>query len=565
MGSASASHTCDISEVYAMTKSQSDPQPVSPEARTSYTPHNVRRILCVSPQYSRSFGTLHYAYPFIPNVKAFMPPQGLLLIAAWLPAQWEVRFVDENIRRCSRSDYRWADAVLVSGMHLQRTQMLRINDLAHQEGKITVLGGASVTAVPEDYADFDLLHIGELGDATDELIARLDLDVSRPADQLRLETGKRLPFKSFPVPAYHLIDLYQYLLANIQFSSGCPYQCDFCDIPELYGSKPRHKSPKQVVRELDAMLQSGNPGAIYFVDDNFMADPRAAAELLPHLVAWQKRNGCPAEFACEATLNLALHPEILALMREAYFCTVFCGVESPSAQALNSVSKHHNLKVPLIEAIQTFNSYGIEVVSGIIMGLDGEPAGIDLEIIEFIRASQIPMLTINLLYALPRTPLWRRLEQEKRLVDPAGRESNVAFLVPYEQILRQWKRCIAFAYDPDSLYARFAHQVDHTYINRIEVPRSPARLSRKNIAKAVCIIANLVLRVGVFGSYRSTFWGMAKSAFKKGDIEALIHIGLVGHHLIEFSKKCGEGAEAAAFYAQREKEETRGVVAHGRI
>jgi hopanoid C-2 methylase len=533
-----------------MVQSPAQPEPVS-ETRPPYIPRNVRRILCVSPEYSRSFGTLHHAYPLIPDVKAFMPPQGLLLIAACLPKEWEIRFVDENLGRCYPADYRWADAVLVSGMHIQRPQLQRINRLAHQAGKVTVLGGASVSAVPEDYPEFDLLHIGELGDATEEVIAYLDLQCCRPAEQLRMQTSDRLPFEAFPVPAYHLIDLNQYLLANIQFSSGCPYQCEFCDIPELYGRVPRHKSAQQVVRELDAMMLSGNPGAIYFVDDNFMSDPRAAAKLLPHLIDWQKRNGYPAEFACEATLNLALHPEILAQMREAYFCTVFCGIESPAPEALHSISKHHNLQVPIIEAVQTFNNYGIEVVSGIIIGLDGEPTAIDEEIIAFIRASQIPMLTINLLYALPRTPLWRRLERENRLVDDTGRESNVEYLVPYQRILEQWKRCIAFAYDPENLYRRFSHQLEHTYIHRIDVPNSPARLSWDNIAKAIAILFNLAIQVGVRGSYRLTFWRMAKRAFSKGDLEGLIHVGLVAHHLITFARECEAGDQEAAFYAQR--------------
>ena len=170
---------------------------------------------------------------------------------------------------------------------------------------------------------------------------------------------------------------------------------------------------------------------------------------------------------------------------------------------------------------------------------------------EFIRASQIPMLTINLLYALPQTPLWRRLEQEKRLVDPAGRESNVEYLVPYDQILRQWKRCIAFAYDPDYLYQRFSHQMEHTYVNRIKLPNSPARLNWRNVAKALSIVANLAVRVGIFGSYRSTFWHMARRALKKRDFEGLIHVGLVAHHLIRFAGECDKGDEAAAFYAQR--------------
>jgi radical SAM superfamily enzyme YgiQ (UPF0313 family) len=508
--------------------------------------------LCVFPEYSRSFGTLHFAYPFIPGVKAFMPPQGILLIAAYLPTQWEVRFVDENIRRARRADYLWADIVMVSGMHIQRPQMNRINDLAHKEGKLTILGGPSVSAVPDEYPDFDILHLGELGDATDRMIALLDQDCARPDLQMRLETVERLCFGSFPTPAYHLVNLYDYLLANIQFSSGCPYRCDFCDIPELYGRIPRHKSPEQVVRELDAMLKSGNPGAVYFVDDNFVSDQKAVADLLPQIIDWQKRNGYPVEFACEATLNLALCPEILAMMREAYFCTVFCGIESPSPEALHSIAKHHNLKVPILDAIRIFNDYGIEVVSGIIMGLDGDPPDIGDQVLDFIRISQMPMLTINLLYALPKTPLWRRLEQEGRLLpeDPA-RESNVQFLVPYEQLLKEWRRCIITAYDPDFLYQRFTHQMEHTYPKRIAVPNSRARLSLKNIRKGICILANIVVKIGLRGSYRSTFWAMAKPAFKRGDIEGIIHVGLVGHHLIEFSRECREGVESAAFYSQK--------------
>lgn len=533
--------------------SMREPLPLARAKR--FIPRTIRRILCVFPAYSRSFGTLHYAYPFIPRVKAFMPPQGLLLIAAYFPQEWEVRFIDENIRPCSRADYQWADAVLVSGMHIQRSQMLSINQRAHEAGKLTVLGGPSVSAAPDDYADFDLLHLGELGDATDELIAYLDQQCARPSGQMRFETRERLPFQNFPSPAYHLIDLYQYLSANIQFSSGCPYQCDFCDIPELYGRAPRHKTPEQILQELDAMLLSGNPGAIYFVDDNFMADPRAAAELLPRLIDWQKRNGYPAEFACEATLNLALQPELLQMMREAYFCTVFCGIESPSAEALHSVSKHHNLRIPLLEAVKIFNSYGIEVVSGIIMGLDGEPIDIDKDILGFIRTSHIPMLTINLLYALPRTPLWRRLEKENRIVNAPGRETNVEFLVPYEQLLAQWKECIAVAYEPNFLYQRFAYQLEHTYPKRIAVPNSPARLSWKNIAKGISILANIVMRIGVMGSYRSTFWRMAKPAFKRGDIEGIIHVGLVAHHLIMFAKDCRKGNEEASFFLQRQARE----------
>jgi len=523
-------------------------------ARVRYTPQNHRRILCVFPKYSRSFGTFHHAYPLTGRVKAFMPPQGILVVAAYMPQEWEVRFVDENIQPATPEDYQWADVVIASGMHIQRPQINLINELAHRFGKLTALGGPSVSGCPEYYPDFDILHLGELGDATDRMIEYFDLNGQRPAQQIRFETQERLPLSEFPIPAYHLLNLNQYFLANIQFSSGCPYRCEFCDIPELYGRSPRLKTPEQVLAELDAMLAAGNPGAVYFVDDNFVGNRRAVMELLPHLIDWQKRNGYPVQFACEATLNMAQSSKLLEMMREAYFCTVFCGIETPETDALQAISKDQNLSIPILEAVKILNSYGMEVVSGIIIGLDTDTPDTGDRILEFIHRSNIPMLTINLLHALPRTPLWRRLEQEGRLNFEEGRESNVEFLMPYEQVVEMWRRCITTAYEPEFLYQRFAHNILHTYPNRIKPPNSPARVSKENIRKGLKLMRNILLRVGVFGSYRRTFWKMAWPALKTGEIERLIHVGLVAHHLIEFTRECAAGLESASFYSQRLRE-----------
>lgn len=526
-------------------------QPSATTEKTSYVPRHHRRILCIFPRYSRSFGTFHHAYPLMGGVKAFMPPQGILIVASYLPKEWEVRFIDENVRSATRADYQWADVVIVSGMHIQKPQINQINELAHREGKITVVGGPSVSGCPEYYPEFDILHLGELGDATDSMIAYLDEHSTRPQKQIRFETKERLPLSEFPIPAYDLLNLNQYFLANVQFSSGCPYSCEFCDIPELYGRNPRLKTPEQVLAELDAMLASGNPGAVYFVDDNFVGDRRAAMKLLPHLIDWQKRNGYPIQFACEATLNLAQSPKLLAMMREAYFCTVFCGIETPETDALQAISKTHNLSMPILEAIKVLNSYGMEVVSGIIIGLDTDTPETADRILEFIRLSQIPMLTINLLHALPRTPLWRRLELEGRLVSDENRESNIEFLMPYENVVEMWRRCITTAYEPEFLYQRFAYNIEHTYRNRIAVPNSPARTSWANIRKGLALLANILLKVGVLSKYRKTFWKMAKPALKAGDIESVIHIGLIGHHLIKFATECAEGEESASFYSQK--------------
>ncbi|MFF9408117.1 B12-binding domain-containing radical SAM protein [Streptomyces anandii] len=265
----------------------------------------TRRVLCVSPRYARSFGTFDHAFA-LTGAKAFMPPQGILVVAAWFSARgWQVRLVDENVRRADTSDMEWADAVLVTGMHVQHDAVAEVVGRARRAGVITVLGGPSVSATPHWYPEPDLLHVGELGDATVRLAERLERNVSPPERQEVYRTESRLPLEAFPVPAYDLIDLDDYFIASIQASSGCPFQCEFCDIPELYGRTPRLKSPEQVTRELDAIMSAGRPDAVYFVDDNFIADPHAAGRLLEALVAWQDVRGHPVDFACEATLNIA--------------------------------------------------------------------------------------------------------------------------------------------------------------------------------------------------------------------------------------------------------------------
>jgi hopanoid C-2 methylase len=319
---------------------------------------SVRKILCVFPRYAPSFGTFEYTYPLTHGVRAFMPPQGLLVIAAVLPKTWKVRFIDENMSPASAADFGWADAVFVSGMHIQRRRMEDICLRAHACGKVAVLGGPSVSACPSLYPMFDYLHIGELGDATDALIGMLARDVSRPREQIVLKTKFRRDLCDFPAPAYELAKIGRYFLGSIQFSSGCPYTCDFCDIPGLYGRVPRLKTPTQVVGELDKLLANGVNGSVYFVDDNLIANRRALRDLLPHLVQWQKRNGYAVSLSCEATLNIARYPEILGLMREAAFDTIFCGIESPEPEALKAIDKRHNMFVPILDAVRTINRDG---------------------------------------------------------------------------------------------------------------------------------------------------------------------------------------------------------------
>ena len=524
-------------------------QALAPQgSRQRYEPVNRRRILLVFPHYTHSFGTFDHAFPLM-KVKGFMPPQGILVIAAYLPESWEVRLVDENVRRATDADFQWADAVFISGMHVQREHILDINRRAHAHGKVTVLGGPSVSACPEWYREVDLIQSGEIGDATDAIVARLDRDVSRPERQEVYTTAERLPLEQFPSPAYHMIRLSDYFLGSIQFSSGCPYRCEFCDIPELYGRNPRLKTPRQVTAELDAMLQRGNPGAVYFVDDNFIGNRKAALELLKELVRWQHERGYPIQFACEATLNLAQCPDVLELMKEAYFTTVFVGIETPEENALEFIQKKQNLRQPILEAVEILNRYGMEVVSGIIIGLDTDTPDTGERILQFIEASQIPLLTINILHALPMTPLWRRLEAENRLLSGAGRESNVDFLLPYETVVGMWRRCVTAAYTPEAVYRRFDHQLRHTFPNRKVVPATKARVNAEMIGRGLRILSRLIWHVGVRSDYRRLFWKMALPYLRQLKIEEVIHTGVVAHHLISYSRECATGKGEKSFYA----------------
>lgn len=525
-----------------MTSARWTDRPAPPRAE----PGTARRVLCVFPRYAESFGTFDHVFPLV-GVSAFMPPQGILGIAAYLPEHWQVRFVDENVRAVDDDDLRWAEVVFLTGMHVQRGRIEQLADRAQSAGKVTVLGGPSVSAMPELYPGVDLLHVGELGDATDAVLRRLARDVGRPEQQEVYRTVQRLELSDYPAPAYHLLDLGDYLLGSVQFSSGCPFKCEFCDIPALYGRKPRVKSVEQVTRELDTMLSSGNPGTVYFVDDNFIANPHAAEELLRGLVAWQQRHGYPLSFACEATMNISQRAEVLRLMREASFTQMFMGVESPDLAALRQMGKTQNLRNPLIQSIAEVNAHGIEAVAGIIMGLDTDDEHTARHVLEFIEASQVPMLTINLLHALPRTPLWTRLQREDRLLaDPGDRESNVDFLRPYEDVVAGWRDTVLTAFTPQAVYGRFRYQLEHTYPQRLPLPR--AKPSAADVSRGLRVLGTLLWRLGVRGGYRRDFWRMALPLLRRGRIEKLVHIASVTHHLVTFARSVAAGTAEKCFY-----------------
>ncbi len=342
-----------------------------------------------------------------------------------------------------------------------------------------------------------------------------------------------------------------YFLGSIQFSSGCPFTCEFCDIPGLYGRVPRLKRPEQVIAELDKMRACGLTTSVYFVDDNFIANRRAVRDLLPHLVAWQERHSFPVSFAFEATLNIAKYDDLLALLRAAYFVGIFCGIETPEPEALHRMSKDQNMRLPMLEAVDKLNAYGMEVIGGMIVGLDTDSADTPSRIIEFIDRSKIPMLTINLLQALPRTPLWDRLARDNRIADDESRESNVVFKMPYDDTIAMWRTCLEHAYDPQRLFARYDYQIAHTHAKRRPRPVAPELLTLKNIWRGLSMLFKVCWKLGVIADYRRHFWNYAWPRLKEGRIEPVISTGIIAKHLITFSRKACAGELNASHYSPK--------------
>jgi radical SAM superfamily enzyme YgiQ (UPF0313 family) len=521
-----------------------------PDSTSRFTPRHTRRILCLFPKYAWSFATFNYAFPLMGSVKAFMPPQGILLIAALAPAHWEIRFIDENVRFATEDDLCWADVVFTTGMHIQREQIQDVIVRAHLAGRSVVLGGPSVSSSPEWYPEADIIHCGEAGDATRRLFELVDRSPERPPRQIILRTVERMPMTELPMPAYHLINVHNYLLCTVQFSSGCPHTCDYCDIPALYGHRPRHKNPSQVIRELDFLAAAGTP-SIYFVDDNFIGDPHSTRELLEHLVAWQDKWDGQVRLSCEATLSLAEYPDILEQMRDAFFTNVFCGVETPESGALRAIKKTVNLRKPMLDAIDTLNGYGIEVAVGLIMGFDTDTEQTPLAISDFIRASQAPVQAVNILYALPKTPLYESLQKAGRIVCDDHLDSNIQFLQPYEQVVANWRRVIAEAYEPKALYHRYATQAKNTYPHRRR-PKNPLlQATPRNLRRAFSIFTRLIWRAGIQAYYRSEFWSMFWSQLRRGSIENIFQIAMVAYHLIYYARDCVDGRMHASNYANR--------------
>jgi radical SAM superfamily enzyme YgiQ (UPF0313 family) len=342
-------------------------------------------------------------------------PLGLITVAAMLPRHWSIKLVNRNTEDLDEADLEWADMVMTGGMMPQQWDTLALIELAHAHGKVVVVGGPGITSTPAPYHAADFKVLGEAEGLMDRFVA----DWRAGA---RAGTYEGVRFKAdvtaAPIPRWDLLKFDQYLHVGVQFSRGCPFTCEFCDIIELYGRVPRTKTAPQVISELDSLYALGYRGHVDFVDDNLIGNKKAVKAFLPHLKAWQEKHHYPFEFSTEASVNLADDDELLGLMRDASFFAVFIGIESPDTETLIKMQKKQNTRRVLSESIRHIYDAGIFVMGGFIVGFDTETDAVAGPIVKLIEDAAIPIAMVGLLYALPNTQLTRRLEQEGRLFEP---------------------------------------------------------------------------------------------------------------------------------------------------
>jgi radical SAM superfamily enzyme YgiQ (UPF0313 family) len=389
-------------------------------------------------------------------------PLGLMTVAALLPQHWIFKLLDENTEPLQDDHLKWANIVCIGGMLPQQKSMLNLIRRAHSLDCIVVVGGPDPTSQPDVYHEADFLVLGE-GEITIPMFLN---DLQRGSGSGRYFSEEKANMLKAVVPRYDLINFRNYLMIGLQFSRGCPFNCEFCDIIELYGRIPRLKSNEQVIKELQYLYDLGYRGHIDIVDDNFIGNKKKAKDLLRELKTWSQNHGYPFYFATEASINLADDDELLQLMKDVDFRYIFLGIETPENETLKLTHKIQNVNKPIEDAVGKFLSYGIVINGGYIIGFDSESRQIADNIIESIQKSGICMAMIGLLYALPNTQLARRLASEGRLFQQASRSigewdidqttSGLNFVtrISRTEILRNFIRIIGTIYDSSNYYKR---------------------------------------------------------------------------------------------------------------
>lgn len=413
------------------------------------------RVLLAYPEIPDTYWSFKHALPFI-RKKAVMPPLGLLTVAAMLPSDWELDAVDMNVSVLTDERILEADLVMISAMIVQRESFRDLVSRVKRLGVPVAAGGPYPTSCHDEIQDVDcfILNEGEitvpqfLADYEAGTVKRIYTDAGRP------------PITETPVPRFDLLDMRDYDTIPLQFSRGCPFDCEFCDIVHLFGHTPRTKSPEQFIREIEAAHATGHHGAMFVVDDNFIGNKRHVKELLRAIIPWQRAHGYPFALSTEASINLADDEELMDLMVEAGFVMAFVGIETPVAESLAGANKNQNLKHDITRSIRKIQEKGIEVSGGFVIGFDTDPEDIFDRQIEFIRELAVPTAMVGLLMALPNTRLSKRLAAEGRLLfETTGNNTHEATInftpkLPEQTLSEGYRRVLETIYNPRIYFER---------------------------------------------------------------------------------------------------------------
>ncbi len=483
------------------------------------------KALLVYPEFPDTYWSFRHALSFEGKRSAF-PPLGLLTVSAMLPADWERRLVDMNVRKLKRKDIEWADVVLLSAMLVQQDSLRDVVAMCKAIGKRVVVGGPYVSTSSEQLPEADHIFIGEAEQTLPEFL----FDLERGRARRIYEAAEKPALTLTPAPHFQLAELRRYSAMSVQYSRGCPFQCEFCDIIEIYGRVPRTKTNEQVLSELDALRELGWRGLVFIVDDNFIGNKRNVKLLLPALIEWSERNGFPFSFITEASVNLAEDDALLEMMRRANFRRVFLGIETPVEESLKEAKKGQNTRRNLLESVRKIQSYGMEVMAGFIVGFDHDPEDIFERQIRFIRESAIPLAMVGLLTALPDTQLWRRLKQEGRLLHESEGNNTEASLnfVPHmdaTRLIEGYRSILRAIYNPAEYYRRALECLSHLRQDKPE-PR------RSTFLNDVTAFVRVALALGIRDPARIEFWRYLRRAitYHRQNFPHAVTLAAMGYH-----------------------------------
>ncbi len=457
------------------------------------------KILLVYPKYPETFWSFKYALKFI-SKKATLPPLGLLTVAAMLPSDWEVRLADKNVTSIKDTELRWADYVFLSAMSIQRASVESIVARCKKLGVKIIAGGPLFTAMPEEFAHLDHLILNEA-----EITLPLFLEDLKQGKARHLYTSPQWAnLSTTPVPRFGLLNKRKYASMNIQYSRGCPFDCDFCNITVLYGRVPRTKSVDQVLAEFEALYTQRWKGGVFIVDDNFIGNKgKLKKELLPAIIEWMEKHKYPFTLYTEVSINLSDDDELMRLMVKAGFDQVFVGIESPNDESLAECSKLQNRNRDLIASVRKIQHAGLEVQAGFIVGFDKDPDSIFERLIGFIQESGIVTAMVGLLNAPHGTKLYHRMKEEGRLVKSSSGD-NTDFSINFipkmsnEALLTGYRSILNTIYSPKHYYARVKKFLKE--YRPVELKRSYFRVSHFNAA------IKSVFRLGIIGRERVHYW-----------------------------------------------------------